>query len=207
MSVEVKRILIADDDDDARGSLAAHLSHWGYTVYPATDGNEAAKILDADDPPAIALLDRMMPGREGIEICKLLRQQPGRPYTYLIFLTGRANKEQVAAGLEAGADDYVAKPCDLVELRARLLVGERIASLERNSARQILLLQETLEQVRKLKEIIPICAWCKRVCDDADYWHSIEEYLYLHTGSDFTHGICPSCLEGVREEMQSRHQN
>jgi sigma-B regulation protein RsbU (phosphoserine phosphatase) len=149
----------------------------------------------------MALLDWMMPGMEGIEVCKLLRRQSDRPYTYLIFLTGKAQKEEVAAGLEAGADDYVTKPCDMIELRARLRVGERIVSLERDHARQVVTLQEAADQVHKLKELIPICAWCKRVRDDADYWHSIEEYLYLHTGSDFTHGICPSCLEGLRADL------
>jgi sigma-B regulation protein RsbU (phosphoserine phosphatase) len=207
LPAECKRIVIAEDDDDARHLLGTHLSHWGYTVHPAADGQQATEILDADDPPAIALLDWAMPGVEGIDVCRLLRQQPDRPYTYLIFLTGRGDKQQVAAGLEAGADDYVTKPCDLVELRARLQVGERIVTLERNRARQVHMLQQTLDQVHSLKELIPICAWCKRVQDDADYWHSIEEYLYRRTGSDFTHGICPSCLEDLRADLPKQQPN
>jgi sigma-B regulation protein RsbU (phosphoserine phosphatase) len=199
-----RRVLLADDDDDTRRLLGQYLSRWGFTVLQARNGTQAAEILGADDAPAIALIDWMMPGMEGIEVCKLLRQQQGRPYTYLIFLTGKSNKDEIAAGLEAGADDYVTKPCDMNELRARLRVAERIATLERDHARQVVTLLEAADQVRKLKELVPICAWCKRVRDDADYWHSIEEYLYLHTGSDFTHGICPSCLEGLRADLPGR---
>jgi sigma-B regulation protein RsbU (phosphoserine phosphatase) len=204
MSVDLKRILLADDDDGARHILSECLTLWGFTVLPARDGNQAAEILGGDDAPAMALMDWMMPGMEGIDVCKLVRRQTARPYTYLIFLTGRTHKDEIAAGLEAGADDYVTKPCDMIELRARLRVGERIVALERSHASQVVTLQEAVDQVRKLKELIPICAWCKRVRDDADYWHSIEEYLYLHTGSDFTHGICPSCLEGLRADLPNR---
>ncbi len=205
MPADLKRILVVDDDQDTRRILAHYLSGWGFSVLTGCDGNEAVDILTADDSPSIALVDWMMPGMEGTEVCRFLRALPDRPYTYVILLTGRTNKEEVAAGLEAGADDYITKPCDMLELRARLRVGERIVALERAQAEQLVALRETLDQVRKLKELIPICAWCKRVRDDADYWHSIEEYLYLHTGSDFTHGICPSCLEGLRADLPSRH--
>jgi DNA-binding response OmpR family regulator len=201
MSENLKRILLAEDDDIARRTLSQYLTRWGFTVMAARDGNQAAEMLSSDDAPPIALLDWMMPGMEGIEVCKALRQQADRPYTYLIFLTGKVNKDEIAAGLEAGADDYVTKPCDMTELRARLRVGERIVTLERDHARQVISLQEALDQVNKLKAMIPICAWCKRVRDDADYWHSIEEYLLRHSGSDFTHGICPSCLESLRADM------
>ena len=198
MSADLKRILLAEDHDDVRRTLSYYLAAWGFTVLQARDGTQAAAILSAEDAPAIALIDWMMPGMEGIEVCQLLREQLDRPYTYLILLTGKTNKEEVAAGLEAGADDYVTKPCDMLELRARLRVGERIVALERAHAQQVVALRETLDHVRQLKELIPICAWCKRVRDDEDYWHSIEEYLHLNTGSDFTHGICPHCLENLR---------
>jgi sigma-B regulation protein RsbU (phosphoserine phosphatase) len=207
MTADSKLVLLADDDDTARRLLSHYLSSWGFTVREARDGNEAAEILAGDDVPAIALMDWMMPGVEGIEVCKSLRQQVDRPYTYVIFLTGKGNRDEVVAGLEAGADDYVTKPCDMIELRARLRVGQRIVTLERSHSQQVLHLQEALDQVRKLKELVPICAWCKRVRDDADYWHSIEEYLYLHTGADFTHGICPACLEGLRTDLPARHSN
>ena len=203
MSTDSKRILLAEDEEHSRRILAHYLTVWGYEVTEARDGLEAAAVLAAQDSPAIALVDWVMPGMEGVEVCAHLRQQRDRPYTYLILLTAKADKQEVAAGLEAGADDYVVKPCELSELRARIKVGERMVQLERALARQVVELRETLDHVRQLKELIPICAWCKRVRDDEDYWHNIEEYLHVHTGSDFTHGICPHCLEAVRKSELS----
>ena len=201
MATEPKRILLAEDEEHSRRILAHYLTVWGYEVVEARDGLEAAAILGAADAPSIALVDWMMPGMEGVEVCAYLRQLPDRPYTYVILLTGKAEKREVAAGLDAGADDYVVKPCDLSELRARLKVGDRMVELERTLAQQVVRLRETLDHVRQLKELIPICAWCKRVRDDEDYWHNIEEYLHLETGSDFTHGICPHCLETMRASV------
>ncbi len=198
MSPETKRILLADDEEHSRRIVSHYLSQWGYTVVEARDGLEAAAALGGADAPAMALVDWMMPGMDGIQLCQYVRQLTDRPYTYLIVLTAKTDKGEVAAGLEAGADDYVTKPCDLAELRARLKVGERMLNLERTLANQVITLRQTLDQVRQLKQLIPICAWCKRVRDDEDYWHSIEEYLHVETGTDFTHGICPHCLENMR---------
>ena len=196
--MESKHILLADDEEHSRRILCHYLTNWGYAVIEARDGLEAAAVYGSPDAPAIALVDWVMPGMDGIQLCQYIRQLRDRPYTYLILLTAKADKGEVAAGLEAGADDYVTKPCDLAELRARLKVGERMLNLERTLARQVVTLRETLEHVRQLKELIPICAWCKRVRDDEDYWHGIEEYLHAETGIDFTHGICPHCLETMR---------
>ncbi len=202
MPSSAQRVLLAEDDDHSRRLLAHYISSWGFEVIPARDGLEALRILDGDEAPSLALIDWIMPGMEGIEVCSRVRNAAGRPYTYLILLTAKSDKEEVAAGLEAGADDYVVKPCDMTELRARLRVGERVVTLERTLAQQVLTLRETLDQVRQLKELIPICAWCKRVRDDADYWQSIEEYIHVETGTDFTHGICPQCLEAMRADLR-----
>lgn len=165
------------------------------------DGLEALTILTGEDPPPLALVDWMMPGMEGIEICRQVRAKGDLPYTYLILLTAISEKEAVTAGLEAGANDYLTKPCDLNELRARLNVGERVLSLQNMLAQQVAALRESLDQVRQLKELLPICAWCKRVRDDEDYWHDIDEYVHMHTGTDFTHGICPECSAAVRSRL------
>ncbi len=204
MPASVQRVLLAEDDDHSRRLLSHYLSSWGFEVVPASDGLEALQILEGSQSPSLALIDWIMPGMEGTEVCSRVRSAADRPYTYLILLTAKADKEEVAEGLEAGADDYVVKPCDLTELRARLRVGERVVKLERMMAQQVVELRETLDQVRQLKELIPICAWCKRVRDDEDYWHSIEEYLHVHTGTDFTHGICPECLASMRAKMEER---
>lgn len=195
------RILLAEDDDHSRNLLGRYLVSWGYEVVAVREGQEAVAVLDGEDPPAIALVDWMMPGLEGTGVCAHVREQAARSYTYIILLTAKADKDEVARGLEAGADDYLVKPCDLTELRARLRVGQRVVALEQTLCQQVVALRESLDQVRQLKELLPICAWCKRVRDDEDYWHNIEEYLHDHTGTDFTHGICPACLENMRAQL------
>lgn len=195
------RILLAEDDDRARRVLDHYLRSWGYDVIPAIDGLEAHAILTGDDPPQMALVDWMMPGMEGNAICARVREKGDQPYIYLILLTAITEKEAVTAGLEAGADDYLTKPCDLNELRARLNVGERVLSLQRMLADKVAALQASLDDVRQLKELLPICAWCKRVRDDEDYWHNLDEYVHQQTGTGFTHGICPQCAVAVRSGL------
>lgn len=201
MTPALHRVLLADDDARARRLLEHYLRSWGYEVILASDGLEALAILTGENPPPLALVDWIMPGIEGNEICRRIRQQSDRFYIYLILLTAITDKEAVAAGLEAGADDYLTKPCDLSELRARINVGERVLSLQNMLASQVAALRESLDQVRQLKELLPICAWCKRVRDDEDYWHHIDEYLHQQTGTGFTHGICPECSKAVRDNL------
>jgi len=125
-----KRILIAEDDPVSQRMLQSFLVKWDYDVVAVSTGTEALKILNMPDAPPLALLDWMMPGMEGPEICRELRRDPARPYTYVLLLTGRSQKEDLLKGLEAGVDDYLTKPFDAQELRARLLVGQRILDLQ-----------------------------------------------------------------------------
>ena len=124
------KALIAEDDSISRRMLEAFLVKWGYEVMVATEGEEAWAILQGNDAPRLAILDWMMPGRDGIDICRSIRQRKGRPYTYILLLTARGQKEDIVQGLEAGADDYVTKPFDPFELRARLRAGRRIVELQ-----------------------------------------------------------------------------
>jgi two-component system cell cycle response regulator len=124
------KVLIAEDDSISRRMLEAFLVKWGYQVMVATEGEEAWRILQGNDAPPLAILDWMMPGRDGIDICRSLRQRKGRTYTYILLLTARGQKEDIVEGLEAGADDYVTKPFDPYELRARLRAGQRIVELQ-----------------------------------------------------------------------------
>jgi len=122
--------LIAEDDSISRRMLEAFLVKWGYEVMVAPEGDAAWEILQRNDAPRLAILDWMMPGRDGIDICRSLRQRKGRPYTYVLLLTARGQKQDIVEGLEAGADDYVTKPFDPYELRARLRAGRRIVELQ-----------------------------------------------------------------------------
>jgi diguanylate cyclase (GGDEF)-like protein len=124
------KVLIAEDDSISRRMLEAFLVKWGYQVMVATEGEETWRILQANDAPHLVILDWMMPGRDGIDICRSLRQQKGRAYIYTLLLTARGQKEDIVEGLEAGADDYVTKPFDPYELRARVRAGQRIVELQ-----------------------------------------------------------------------------
>jgi two-component system, cell cycle response regulator len=125
-----KRVLIAEDDPVSCHLLKSFLVKWDYDVAVVTDGIAALKILEAEDTPRLAVLDWMMPGMEGVQICQRVREQRNRPYVYVLLLTARTEKRDLLRGLELGADDYLTKPFDSEELRARLLVGERILNLQ-----------------------------------------------------------------------------
>jgi len=124
------KVLLTEDDAISRRMLEAFLVKWGYEVVVAHGGEEGWGILQGKDPPRLAILDWMMPGKDGIDICRSVRQRKGRPYTYILLLTARGQKEDIVTGLEAGADDYVTKPFDPFELRARLRAGARIVELQ-----------------------------------------------------------------------------
>ena len=126
------KILIAEDDSVSRRMLTSLLSRSGYEVVAVEDGVKAWEILQAEDAPRLALLDWMMPGMDGVGVCRQARKQVGRPYAYLILLTAKGGKVDVIEGLESGADDYLTKPYDAQELKARMRVGLRILELEDN---------------------------------------------------------------------------
>jgi two-component system, cell cycle response regulator len=124
------RVLIAEDDPVSRRMLEAFLKKWRYEVVTAKDGLDAVRILESEDAPALAVLDWMMPGLEGPEVCRRVRAHPDRPYVYILLLTARTQRDDLLRGLESGADDYLTKPFDASELRARLRAGLRILNLQ-----------------------------------------------------------------------------
>jgi diguanylate cyclase (GGDEF)-like protein len=137
------KILIAEDQSNFRHMLKSFLTNWGYEFVTASDGREAWRVLQGEDRPRLALLDWMMPDMDGLEICRTVREVKPDPYTYLLLLTSRDGKQDVVDGIEAGADNYLVKPFDPQELRARIRVGERIISLEDRLIR-------TQEELRQL---------------------------------------------------------
>ncbi|HEY3900368.1 MAG TPA: response regulator transcription factor [Chthoniobacter sp.] len=195
MNSTINRILVAEDHQVSRHLLERNLQNWGFDVVSAQDGEAAVAILDGPDAPSIAILDWMMPRMDGVEVCRRVRQSHASPYIYLLMLTAKSQKDEIAAGLDAGADDYVIKPFDPDELRARLKVGQRVVELERTLEKRVQDLETALADVKKLKSLLPICMYCKSVRDDRDYWRQIDEYIYTETGTDFSHGICPACMD------------
>jgi two-component system cell cycle response regulator len=124
------RVLVADDDEIYRSLLATTLGRWGYEVTPVAGGEEALEHLAAEGAPTLAILDWMMPGLTGPEVCARLRARVAHRYTYVLLLTARDKREDLVQGLDAGADDYLTKPFDTSELRARLRAAERILALQ-----------------------------------------------------------------------------
>lgn len=124
------RVLIADDDTISRKVLERELTHWGYEVILAEDGREAWKVLQGDTAPPLALLDWTMPGMTGLEVCRHVRHRSSTNYTYLILVTGRNRDGDLVKGMDAGADDYISKPFNTPELRARLTAARRIIELQ-----------------------------------------------------------------------------
>ncbi len=188
------RVLIAEDNRVSRHLLERTVADWGFDVIGVEDGGAAMEILQSDDAPPLAILDIVIPKPDGIELCERTRQRNDLPYIYIMLLTALNKKHQIAAGLEAGADDYVSKPFDFDELRARVRVGQRVVRLERTLQQRVKDLQKALSDVKRLKKLLPICMYCKSIRDDQAYWHQVEEYIHVETGTDFSHGICPECL-------------
>ena len=193
------RILIAEDDSVSRQLLETLLHKWDYDVITVDDGNQALTALEADDGPALAILDWMMPGLKGPEICRKMRSASLNRPVYLILLTSLVEKDDIVEGLDAGADDYLAKPFDAAELRARVQAGGRVVQLESELRERVVELEDALARVKQLQGLLPICSYCKKIRDDQDYWHQVDKYVATHADVRFSHGICPSCYEEIIE--------
>ncbi len=149
-----RKVIIAEDDPVSREILASLLGKWGYKVVAAADGREAMEALRAQTEPVLAILDWMMPGMEGVEICRRVREISKS--VYILLVTARAGKEQIVEGLRAGADDYLTKPFDKEELRARLSVGARILDLQTTLSARVRELEEAVAENRALKLQLPL---------------------------------------------------
>jgi phosphoserine phosphatase RsbU/P len=134
----------------------------------------------------LAIVDWMMPGYDGIELCRRIRATTLPSAVYVILLTARTSRQDLVVGLEAGADDYLTKPFDPDELHARIHVGQRTLGL--------------LANIKQLTGLLPICSYCKRIRSDHDYWEQVESYITEHTDAMFSHDICPACLAKALEE-------
>lgn len=189
------KVIIAEDDLVSRHLLQARLEKAGHVVTAFAEGGGALASLLAAETPTLAVLDCLMPGLSGLDICRRVRATPPAAPSYLILLTCNSTKEHIVAGLEAGADDYIAKPFEWAELQARIKAGERVLRLQENLAARVRELEDALTQVKTLKGLLPICCYCKRIRDDGNYWEQVEAYFARHSDTRFSHSICPDCLD------------
>ena len=189
------RVLIADDEATTRHLIRVTLGKWGFEVLEAANGAEALSVLKASNPPDIALLDWVMPEVDGPEVCRRMRSALPNAATYIILITARGGLENVVQGLEAGADDYITKPFDPRELRARLHAGVRIVHLQKALLERFQELEEALKRVKQLQGLLPICSYCKKIRNDRNYWEQVDAYVASHSEAQFSHGVCPDCYE------------
>lgn len=198
------QVLVADDEPVSRTVVGAMLKKAGYPAIFASDGEQAWKHLDTDDPPGLALLDWEMPGLQGPEIVQRIRARQSSAPTYVILLTSRDSSADIVQGLRAGADDYVTKPANEDELIARVSVGARVVQLQTALADRVRSLEEALANVKALQTLLPMCAYCKSIRNDQNYWEKVETYFSMHSNVSFTHSYCPNCYERfVKPELEA----
>ncbi len=188
------KILIAEDEKTSRMILEKILIKAGHDVIAVENGLKALASIQKDVPDML-ITDWMMPDLDGLELCHKVRALNLPSYVYIILWTALTQKENIIKGLDAGADDYITKPFDKTELLARVKAGERIIQLEKTLRQKNKELADTLAQVKQLKGLLPICMFCKKIRNDENYWQQIEDYVARHSEADFSHGICPECME------------
>lgn len=188
------KILFAEDEKISRKLLGMTLTKAGHDVVAVEDGLKALASIQKEAPDML-ITDWMMPELDGLELCRRIRALNLPSYVYIILLTSLTQKENIIQGLDAGADDYITKPFERTELLARVRAGERVIQLEKSLRRKNKELSEALAQVKQLKGLLPICMFCKKIRNDENYWQKLEEYLVEHTEADFSHSLCPECLE------------
>jgi DNA-binding response OmpR family regulator len=201
------KILVAEDEAVTRRVIESVLGRLRWDVVTASDGAGAWRILETfegKNAPDLMVLDWMMPGLDGIEICRKVRTTPGLDLMYIIILTQRIEKEDMAMAFAAGANDYIAKPFHPVELESRVRVGERMIRLQQSLATRIEELESALAEVKRLQGLIPICSYCKKVRNEENYWQQVEAYITSHSDLELSHSVCPDCLERVMKDLDSQ---
>ncbi len=176
------KILIAEDDDASRLVLVERLRKLGHEVVQTTNGKEAWEAF-LSSPPQVIITDWMMPVMDGLELTRRVREHLRPGYTYVIILTALDSKVGYFEGMSAGADDFVTKPCEIVDLNMRLRVAERILSLQ--------------NEVEQLQGILSICPRCKRIRNDHGEWETVESFMADETDAHFSHGFCPECYRAT----------
>jgi CheY-like chemotaxis protein len=189
------KILIAEDDDVSRRILEFLLKKWNYDVISTENGAQAWDYLKKDDAPRLVILDWMMPEMDGPDVCRRVREKWEKEYVYIIMLTAKDTKQDIVEALNAGADDFLNKPYNQDELQCRIKVGLRVIGLEQALSNKIADLEYALAHVKTLQGLLPICSYCKKVRDDKNYWHQVEEYVTVNSEAKFSHGICPECFD------------
>ncbi|MDI7260911.1 MAG: response regulator transcription factor [Thermodesulfobacteriota bacterium] len=191
------KILIAEDEPVSRRIIQSLLVKWGYEVVVTHNGVEAWEAIQSEGAPLLVILDWMMPGMDGAEVCQKIRQSDRLKPIYIILLTAKDRKEDLVTGLQAGANDYITKPFDVRELHVRIQVGQRMLELQQALTCRVKELEVALSNVKQLQGLLPICSYCKKIRNDGNYWEQVDKYIVEHSEVQFSHGICPDCYQKV----------
>jgi len=175
-------VLIAEDDFISRKLLTTTLKQMGYSVSVAKDGNEAWQMYN-QVPHRLVISDWLMPGIDGLELCKKIRNRPNTDYTYFILLTANAGDMEYDIAMEKGVDDFLAKPMDRHQLSIRIHVAERIL--------------KSTSRIKSLENMLTICAYTKKINIPDEGWQTIEQFMDRHLGIKLSHGIEPNYYESV----------
>lgn len=189
------KVLIADDDSITRKTLEASLNKWGYDVETVENGNDAFEVLNKENHPAVAIIDWMMPGLSGLDLCKKVKGLTSDNPPHLIMLTSKDLQEDIIEGLSSGADAYIKKPFFNEELHARVKAAERIVELQTSLKDKVIKLEESLNHVKQLQGVLPVCMHCHKIRNDEESWDAMEKYIMEHSDATFSHGVCPVCIE------------
>lgn len=173
-------IVIAEDEPVSRKVLQVALEAAGHQVSVADNGVDAWAAWRLAESQVV-VSDWMMPELDGLDLCRRIRKERPDRYTYFILLTGKSGKASYLTAMEAGIDDFITKPVDVDELKARLRAAERILGLR--------------ERMYALEGLLPICSYCKRIRNDEEQWSSLEGFIERRSRAEFSHGICPDCYK------------
>jgi PleD family two-component response regulator len=192
MNKKKDTILIVDDVPANLGVLFHTLEEAGYKVLIMVDGEVALTNIQ-DNPPDLILLDVMMPGLDGFEVCRRLKSNLATQDIPVIFITALNDSVDEVKGFELGAVDYITKPIQLKRTLVRISTHLTMHKLQQELQKKNSQLEEALANVKTLKDLLPICANCKKVRDDEGYWQEVELYVRDHIDVRFSHSICPDC--------------
>lgn len=198
-----KIILIVDDNPTNLGVLFDYLKDIGYRVLVETNGESALTTI-GQITPDIVLLDVTMPGIDGFETCRRLKTNESTKNIPIIFMTALADAIDEVKGLDVGAVDYITKPIKVETVSARINTHLTLRRTQKELEEKIFQLQQALANIKTLKELIPICANCKRIRDDEGFWQQVEIYIRDHTHAQFSHGICPDCMETLYPDYNQK---
>ena len=190
------KILIAEDEYITRLMVQVSLEKWGYRVDCVSDGNEAWEVLQKPDAPQIAILDWEMPGLDGVEVCRRVKELEKETPIYVILLTGRDNRNDILHGFDMGADDYMTKPFDDNELRAWVRVAERLVHIQISLAESVEELRYVLDQMESLQGALPVCKSCHKIQGSEDAWISLDEAMHDQSDPRILPTKCPECTQG-----------